>query len=83
MLRLYSKGIGSKGFWPQLVCCAPLLSIAQYFRKLYVSYLKIQMAIVVYLKGLDDYCMISEGKDKYCMSIRNLCGYRMGVYRLV
>jgi hypothetical protein len=39
LLRLYSNGIGSEGLWPQLVHCAPFLSIAQYFRKLYVSYL--------------------------------------------
>jgi hypothetical protein len=50
MSRSYSKGIRSEGLQPQLVCCAPFPSIAQYFRKVYVSYLKIQMAIVVYPK---------------------------------
>jgi hypothetical protein len=50
VLRSYSKGIGSKGLWPQLVCCAPFLSIAPYFRILYLSYPKIRMAIVAYAK---------------------------------
>jgi hypothetical protein len=50
LLRSYSKGIGSEGLWPQLVRCAPFPSIAPYFRILYVSYLKIQMAIVAYPK---------------------------------
>jgi hypothetical protein len=50
LLRSYSNDIGSKGLWPQLICCAPFLSIAQYFRKLYISYSKIWMAIVAYPK---------------------------------
>jgi hypothetical protein len=50
VLRLYSKGIGSEGLWPQLICCVSFPSIAQYFRKLYISYPKIRMAIVAYLK---------------------------------
>jgi hypothetical protein len=50
VLRLYSKDIGSEGLQPQLECCAPFLSIAQYFRILYISYPKIQMAIVAYPK---------------------------------
>jgi hypothetical protein len=50
LLRSYSDDIGYEGLWPQLVCCAPFLSIAQYFRKVYVSYPKTQMAIVVYPK---------------------------------
>jgi hypothetical protein len=48
LLMSYSNDIRSKGLRPQLICCAPFLSIAQYFRKLYVLYLKIWMAIVVY-----------------------------------
>jgi hypothetical protein len=50
LLRLYSKDIGSEGLRPQLVCCAPFPSIAPYFRILYLSYLKIWMAIVAYPK---------------------------------
>jgi hypothetical protein len=50
VLRSYSKDIRSEGLWPQLVCCAPFLSIAQYFRILYISYPKIQMAIIAYPK---------------------------------
>jgi hypothetical protein len=50
MLRSYSRGIGSEGLRPQLVHCAPLPSIALYFRILYVLYPKIQMAIVAYPK---------------------------------
>jgi hypothetical protein len=50
LLRSYSRGIGSKGLRPQLVCCAPFLSIAPYFRLLYLSYLKIWMAMVAYPK---------------------------------
>jgi hypothetical protein len=50
ILRLYSQYIGSEGLRPQLVHCAPFLSIAPYFRILYLSYPKIQMAIVVYPK---------------------------------
>jgi len=50
VLRLHSNGIRSEGLWPQLIQCAPILSIAQYFRKLCVSYLNIRMAIVAYLK---------------------------------
>jgi len=50
LLRSYSRGIGSEGLRPQLVCCAPFPSIALYFRILYVSYPKIQMAVVVYPK---------------------------------
>jgi hypothetical protein len=50
VLRLYSNGFGSEGLWPQLVRCAPFLSIAPYFRILYLSYPKIRMAIVAYLK---------------------------------
>jgi len=49
-VKVVLKGNGSKGLWPQLVCCAPFLSIALYFRMLYISYPKIQMAIVVYPK---------------------------------
>jgi hypothetical protein len=45
LLRSYSRGNGSEGLWPQLVCCAPFPSIAPYFRMLYVSYPKIRMAI--------------------------------------
>jgi hypothetical protein len=44
------KDIRSKGLQPQLVCCAPFPSIAQYFRKVYVLYPKIQMAKVAYPK---------------------------------
>jgi hypothetical protein len=50
LLRSYSNRFGSKGLRPQLICCAPFLSIAPYFRILYLSYLKIQMAIVAYPK---------------------------------
>jgi hypothetical protein len=50
LLRSYSRGIGSEGLWPQLICCAPFPSIAPYFRILYVSYPKIRMAIVAYPK---------------------------------
>jgi hypothetical protein len=50
LLRSYSRGIGSEGLWPQLICCAPFPSIAPYFRILYVSYAKIRMAIVAYPK---------------------------------
>jgi len=50
LLRSYSNRFGSEGLRPQLVCCAPFLSIAQYFRILSVSYPKIRMAIVAYLK---------------------------------
>jgi hypothetical protein len=47
LLRLCSKGIGSGGLWPQLVCCAPddpdkYCSVS---------------------KGPDDYHMIPEGRD--------------------
>jgi len=50
VLRSYSKDIGSEGLWPQLIRCAPFPSIAPYFRILYLSYPKIQMAIVAYPK---------------------------------
>jgi len=50
LLRSYSNRFGSEGLRPQLVCCAPFPSIAQYFRILSVSYPKIQMAIIVYPK---------------------------------
>jgi hypothetical protein len=50
MLRSYSRGNGSEGLRPQLIHCAPFLSIAPYFRMLYVSYPKIRMAIVAYPK---------------------------------
>jgi len=50
LLRSYSKDIRSEGLQPQLVCCAPFLSIAPYFRTLYLSYPKIRMAIVAYPK---------------------------------
>jgi len=50
LLRSYSRGNGSEGLRPQLVCCAPFPSIAPYFRMLYISYPKIRMAIVVYPK---------------------------------
>jgi hypothetical protein len=50
VLRSYSKDIGSEGLRPQLVCHAPFPSIAPYFRILYLSYPKIQMAIVAYPK---------------------------------
>jgi hypothetical protein len=49
-VKVVLKGNGSEGLRPQLVRCAPFLSIAPYFRMLYVSYLKIRMAIVVYPK---------------------------------
>jgi hypothetical protein len=49
-LRLCSNDIGSEGLWPQLVCCAPFLSIVPYFRILYLLYPKIRMAIIAYLK---------------------------------
>jgi hypothetical protein len=64
LLRSYSRGIGSEGLWPQLVHCAPFLSIAPYFRILYISYPKIQMAKVVYPKVRMTYCMISGYRDK-------------------
>jgi hypothetical protein len=50
LLRLYSKDIGSEGLRAQLIPCAPFLSIAQYFRMLYILYPKIQMAIITYPK---------------------------------
>jgi hypothetical protein len=50
VLRSYSRGNRSKGLWPQLVRCAPFLSIAPYFRMLYVLCPKIRMAVVVYPK---------------------------------
>jgi hypothetical protein len=50
VLRLYSRGNRSEGLQPQLVHCAPFLSIAPYFRMLYISYPKIRMAIVAYPK---------------------------------
>jgi hypothetical protein len=50
VLRSYSNRFGSKGLQPQLVCCAPFPSIAPYFRILYLSYLKIRMAIIAYPK---------------------------------
>jgi serine/threonine protein kinase len=50
LLRLYSRGNGSEGLWPQLVHCSPFPSIAPYFRMLYVSYPKIWMAIIAYPK---------------------------------
>jgi len=50
VLRSYSRGNGSEGLRPQLVCCAPFPSIAPYFRMLYVSYPKIRMANVAYPK---------------------------------
>jgi len=49
-VKVVLKDIGSEGLWPQLVCCAPFPSIAQYFRILYLSYPKIWMAIVAYPK---------------------------------
>jgi hypothetical protein len=49
-VKVVLKGNRSKGLRPQLVCCAPFLSIAPYFRMLYISYPKIRMAIVVYPK---------------------------------
>jgi hypothetical protein len=49
-VKVVLKGNGSKGLWPQLVCCAPFPSIAQYFRMLRVSYPKIRMAIGAYPK---------------------------------
>jgi hypothetical protein len=50
LLRSNSNRFRSEGLQPQLVHCAPFLSIAQYFRILQVSYLKIRMAIIVYPK---------------------------------
>jgi hypothetical protein len=50
LLRSYSNDIGSEGLRPQLVCCAPFPSIAQYFRILYLSYPNIWMAIIAYPK---------------------------------
>jgi hypothetical protein len=50
LLRSYSNRFKSKGLQPQLIHCAPFLSIAPYFRILYLSYPKIRMAIIVYPK---------------------------------
>jgi hypothetical protein len=50
LLRSYSRSNGSEGLRPQLIRCAPFLSIAPYFRMLYISYPKIWMAIVAYPK---------------------------------
>jgi len=50
LLRSYSNRFGSEGLRPQLIRCAPFPSIAPYFRILYLSYLKIQMAIEAYPK---------------------------------
>jgi hypothetical protein len=60
LLRSYSKSIRSEGLQPQLMLCAPFPSIAQYFRKVYVSYLKIQMAIVAYPKVRISIIVLSE-----------------------
>jgi hypothetical protein len=49
-VKVVLKGNRSEGLQPQLVCCAPFLSIALYFRMLYVSYPKIRMAVVAYPK---------------------------------
>jgi hypothetical protein len=80
LLRSYSNGIRSEGLQPQLVHCAPFLSIAQYLRKLYilcpkirmaiVAYLKVWMTIIWYLKVRISIIYLSEGKDKYCIPIQ-------------
>jgi hypothetical protein len=80
LLRSYSNDIGSKGLRPQLVRCAPFPSIAQYFRMLYVLYLKIRMTIVAYpkvwmtigwyLEVRISIVYLSKGKGKYCIPIQ-------------
>lgn len=54
VLRSYSRIIGSEGFWPQLVCCAPFPSIAPYFRSTEVLGLKIQTYNILISKGYPD-----------------------------
>jgi hypothetical protein len=49
-VKVILKDIGSEGLQPQLIRCAPFLSIAPYFRILYLSYPKIRMAIIAYPK---------------------------------
>jgi len=49
-VKFVLNDIRYEGLRPQLICCAPFPSIAPYFRILYLSYLKIQMAIIAYPK---------------------------------
>jgi hypothetical protein len=70
MLRSCSNDIGSEGLQPQLVRCAPFLSIAPYFRILYLLYLKVQTTIIWYPDVGTSIIYLSEGKDKYHILIR-------------
>jgi hypothetical protein len=63
MLRLYSRGIGSEGLWPQLIRCAPFPSIAPYFRLLYLSYPKVRTTIIWYPGIETSNVFLSEDKE--------------------
>jgi hypothetical protein len=62
-VKVVLKDIGSKGLWPQLICCAPFPSIALYFRILYLSYPKVRVVSYSYLKIRISIIYLSEGKD--------------------
>jgi hypothetical protein len=63
LLRSYSNRFGSEGLRPQLIRCAPFLSTAPYFRILYLSYPKIQMAIVWYPDVETSIVFLSKDKE--------------------
>jgi hypothetical protein len=83
MLRSYSNDIRSKGLQPQLIHCAPFPSIAQYFRKLYISYLKIWMVIVAYLKVWMTIVWYPKVRISIIFLSEGMSRYQMEVYRLV